>query len=332
MISLSNPPRRADTSPLESQRPSTTSHGGPPPPRLPALRRVLGELYYYATYSGRSWYLRRLAAAGRAPIAVLTFHRIADDRANRWTMRTRDFVHAIRWLNRRFEMISLAELQHRMRGGFNSQAAVCITFDDGYAENGRVALPLLVELRVPCTYFVTTDAVLEQKPFVHDAVMGNYHFAPNTAAQLRHWRRAGIEIGAHTRTHANLGALTDRRRLVDEIVTSRVELESALGEPVRYFAFPFGSPENLSREAFDVALEAGYAGACSAYGRWNYPGDNPFHIRRRCVDGPPNRAKNWAMIDPIREGSLPDFVYRDEGTHWPQGPRRSTVDQPISRI
>jgi peptidoglycan/xylan/chitin deacetylase (PgdA/CDA1 family) len=298
---------RRPSGPAEQSPPRAAARG----PRFPALRRALAGLYYCTTYAGRSWHLRRLAAAGRAPIAVLAFHRIADDRANRWTMATRDFVKTMRRLKRRFDMISLAELQQRLGGGFNSRPGVCITFDDGYGDNCRVALPLLVEERIPCTYFVTTNAVLGGMPFTHDTDMGNYDLVPNTIEQLRHWSQAGIDIGAHTRTHADLGRVADRGLLVDEIATARTELEAALGREVRYFAFPFGSPENLSREAFDVARAAGYAGACSAYGRWNHPAVGAFHIRRRCVDGPPHRAKNWAMVDPLREWSLPDFVYPD---------------------
>lgn len=278
------------------------------PATTPLWRRTLAELYYYTTYPGRRWYHRRLAAAGRAPVAVLTFHRIADDGANLWTMRTADFVKVIRWLKPRFRMVSLAHLQETVRGWSNERPSAAITFDDGYADNCRVALPLLIEERIPCTYFVTSAGVLEGAPFAHDTQMGNHHLAPNTLEQLRELARGGIDIGAHTRTHADIGRIADPRRLVDEVATSRDELEAALGQPIRYFAFPFGCPENLSAEAFRVARAAGFDGACSAYGGWNFPGDDPFHIRRRCVDGPPNRAKNWALVDPIRALGLPAFV------------------------
>ena len=79
-----------------------------------------------------------MAAAGQAPISVLIFHRIADDRANYWTTPTQTFVQAIRWLKPRFDLISLAEAQRRIRAGANHRAAVSITFDDGYAENCRI--------------------------------------------------------------------------------------------------------------------------------------------------------------------------------------------------
>lgn len=281
-------------------------------PGVALLRRSLAKIYYGATYPGRSWYQRRLAAAGQSPIAVLVFHRIADDHANPWTTATHNFIYVVQWLKRHYELISLTELQHRIRGGANSHPAVCITFDDGYADNCNVALPLLVRENIPCTYFISADAVLNGKPFAHDVKMGNHHLQPNTVEQLHGWSRAGIEIGSHTRTHADIGQITDPRQLIDEIVTSRVELESALDCKIRYFAFPFGEPEHLSQAAFDLAKQAGFDGVCSAYGGWNYLGDPPFHIRRRCVDGPPNRAKSWSLIDPLRARTLPEFVWKDQ--------------------
>lgn len=274
----------------------------------PFWRRILGELYYFTTFPGRQWYARRLAAAGKAPLSVLTFHRVANDQATPWTTPTIFFARTIRWLKRHCDLISLSELQKRMQSGSCGHPGVSISFDDGYEDNCRAALPILIEERIPCVYFVTTRAVLTGDAFEHDVRLG-HRFAPNTVEQLRELSRLGIEIGAHTRTHLDLGRVVNRRQLIDEVVTAREELEAAVGQRIRYFAFPFGRPENLSVDAFHLTQVAGYDGVCSAYGGWNYPGDNPFHIRRRCVDGPPNRAKNWTLVDPLRERSLPRFTY-----------------------
>src|SRR5262249_898815 len=160
-----------------------------------------------------------------------------------------------------------------------------ITFDDGYADNCRFAWPLLLREQIPFTYFVTSTAVLDGQYFPHDLAMGN-HFKPNTPEQLRELLAAGVEIGAHTRTHPNLGRIDDPDQLYDEVVTARDELEAALECHIRYFAFPFGQYRNLNTAALRIAADAGFDGVVSAYGGYNFPGDDPFHLQRVGVDGP----------------------------------------------
>ena len=271
---------------------------------MPLWKHILLSVYLRVSGPARRRALRRAATADGAPQAILVFHRIADDRANEWTTPTAEFAKAVRWLKRSCDLISLAEVQRRMRGGGCRRPGVAITFDDGYADNCRVALPLLIAERIPCTYFVTSRPILEGVPFEHDLEMGN-PLRPNSLEELKELARAGIEIGAHTRTHADLARV--RGELFDELVASRDDLEEALGQRIRYFAFPFGQHENLSVEAFRLAREAGYDGVCSAYGRYNLPGDDPFHLQRRCVDGPVARTKNWASIDLIRSRRIPRF-------------------------
>ena len=70
---------------------------------------------------------------------------------------------------------------------------------------------------------------------------------------------------------------------------------------VRYFAFPYGLPENMSTEAFRIARGAGYRGVCSAYGGYNFPGDDPFHIRRFHAD--PGWPASTTGSPSIRESS-----------------------------
>lgn len=277
------------------------------------IKPFLLQLYLRGTAGYRNRSTRKLALAGRAPIVVPVFHRIADDRANDWTTSTAEFREAILWLKRNFDLISLEEAQRRLESGRNDRASVSITFDDGYAVNCEYALPLLIEEGIPCTYFVASRPILEGMPFGHDSEMGN-HFTPNSVGELRRLAAAGVEIGAHTRTHVDLGQVRGADRLFDELVTARNDLEAALEAPVRYFAFPFGQHRNLSAAAFRLAREAGYVGACSAYGGYNFPGDDAFHIQRRCVDGITVRLKNWATLDPLHRRRIRRFEYQEELT------------------
>jgi peptidoglycan/xylan/chitin deacetylase (PgdA/CDA1 family) len=150
---------------------------------------------------------------------------------------------------------------------------------------------------------------MAQEPFVHDLVMGNRQLLPNTMEQLRAMAGAGVEIGSHAYTHIDLGNITDPRLLQYEIVTAANDLRTALGHSVRYFAFPYGLPMNLNPAAFEFARQAGYEAVCSAYGGYNYPGDDPFHIQRITVDGNMIQLKNWVTLDP-RKRHFPRFQYQ----------------------
>ncbi|HYO24448.1 MAG TPA: polysaccharide deacetylase family protein [Lacipirellulaceae bacterium] len=269
-------------------------------------RDPLIGMYYLATLPRRRWEAARCAAAGRAPIIALYYHRVADTHANGWTISIERFKAQINWLRERFDVISLVEAQSRMGSRLNDSAAVCITFDDGYAENCDVAIPWLLEQRLPFTYFVSTHHVLQGQPFAHDLERA-CPLPPNTPEQLRAMAAAGVELGAHTRRHADLGPIDDEHRLHDEIAGSKRDLEGMIDRAVRYFAFPYGLRANLSQAAFRSAFQAGYWGVCSAYGGYNHPGDDPFHIHRIHADPRWSRFCNWMTADPHRRRKVERF-------------------------
>lgn len=154
---------------------------------MPLWKWLLLNVYYHASKPARWWIYRQLAAQRRMPIAVLYYHRIADDDATECTLPERRFIEQIDWLRRNFDLISMEEVQRRMRSGYNDRPAVHITFDDGYADNCRLAIPWLVKNRIPCTYFVTVRNILEGRPFDHDLQQG-VTLAPNSLEQLRDGR------------------------------------------------------------------------------------------------------------------------------------------------
>ena len=261
------------------------------------VKSLLLSAYYHGSLPYRAWQTRVCSRRGLSPVMIVFYHRVADTIPNAWTLSTRQFARHIHWLQKHFDLISLHEAQQRIRSGANHHPAVAITFDDGYAENSATALPLLVRRQIPVTYFVAAENVLEGKPFPHDAAAG-IPLPPNTPSQLRALSAAGVDIGAHSRTHADIGAIRDHDLLVDEMVTARDELEHALGTRLRYFAFPYGQLQNMSHEAFFLAKDAGYEGVCSAYGGYNFPGDDGFHLARIHGDPEMLRLKNWLTVDP----------------------------------
>ena len=53
-------------------------------------------------------------------------------------------------------------------------------------------------------------------------------------------QRLGHEIGSHTGSHADLGAISENRAR-HELADSKKTLEDKLQRPVRWFAYPYGA-------------------------------------------------------------------------------------------
>lgn len=271
-----------------------------------SLKSPMLGLYYLATLPQRQHAAAQRERNQQVPVIVLFYHRVADAQFNDWTISNARFRSQMRWLQERFEVVSLEEAQRRIAAEENDRPTVCITFDDGYADNCEQAVPWLLEHRFPFTYFVTSDHAQSGDPFEHDAKRG-CPLTPNSVEQLRQMAAAGVEIGAHTRTHADLGKIALEAELFDEIVGSKRDLESLLDRPVRYFAFPFGLAENMSTAAFRIAFQAGLWGVCSAYGGYNMPGDDSFHLQRIHGDPQWSRFRNWLTVDPRKARRLQKF-------------------------
>ena len=221
-------------------------------PNISPWKTTLLSLYYHVTQPYR-WWNRRV---GGSPMPVVFYHRVADAGHSSWTVSNATFIRQITWLQNHFEIVSLAEAQHRIRHRLGGTPAVSITFDDGYSENCRNAIPYLVKHKIPCTYFVTLQNVLDGSAFEHDIAAG-IDAPPNTMQQLRDMAAAGIEIGTHCRNHIDLGGISDRSVLYDEVVGPREILEKELNTSIRYFAFPFAQYMNLNSDVLPPCCRCG---------------------------------------------------------------------------
>jgi len=95
----------------------------------------------------------------RAGLAVLIYHRVglARDPLRARMPTVDEFRVQMRTLKRFFRPVALADGLRRLRDGTLPARAVAVTFDDGYADNVHVALPVLHQEGVPATFFVATS-------------------------------------------------------------------------------------------------------------------------------------------------------------------------------
>lgn len=98
--------------------------------------------------------------------------------------------------------------------------------------------------------------------------------------ELREMAAAGIEIGAHTRTHPVLTRVPAEEATV-EIADSRRVLEEGLGRPVVHFAYPNGGGvSNHDARVAAMVREAGFRSAATSDRGPLRLGDDPFRLRR----------------------------------------------------
>lgn len=273
-----------------------------------SIRNALLNTRRIASGPVRRLQVQRLAARGCAPLYCLFYHRVADTHPNDWTISCDGFEQQIDYMRSQFEIIGLDELQRRVRQKDSRRPAIAITFDDGYAENSRFALPLLMKHKIPCTYFVATQHVLTGRPFEHDQAAG-IPLPVNTVEELKSAAEGGIEIGLHTRTHIDLAGVDDPQILRREITDAVPELAALIDRRIRYFAFPYGLRPQLTQAAIQAVYAAGLEGFCSAFGAYNLPGRDAFHIRRFHGDPEFNRLRNWLEFDSRKLKLEPQLRY-----------------------
>lgn len=100
-----------------------------------------------------------LSPAGpQARLSVLIFHRVMPEPDPLFPdeMHARRFMEVCGWLKSWFTVLPLDESVSRLKAGTLPARAACITFDDGYADNFHVALPILQRCELSATFFIAT--------------------------------------------------------------------------------------------------------------------------------------------------------------------------------
>lgn len=89
-------------------------------------------------------------------LSILIYHRVLKERDWMRPGETTEsqFAWQMKLLQRHFTVLPLLEAVQMLRLNRLPPRAVSVTFDDGYADNATVALPILRQYRIPATVFV----------------------------------------------------------------------------------------------------------------------------------------------------------------------------------
>jgi peptidoglycan/xylan/chitin deacetylase (PgdA/CDA1 family) len=162
-----------------------------------------------------------------------------------------------------------------------SRGLVSIHFDDGTRSSYDIALPILDAAGMKSTHFITTDYLKPTFPG---------YIKPN---EVRDIRARGHEIGAHSRSHPDLTALSVEEAR-SEIAGSRQDLLALSISPISFFAYPFGA---YNAQVKQLVLEAGHIGARSSDGGYNLRTTDKLAIKRQPMTNTTTFAHVKGYID-----------------------------------
>ena len=173
-----------------------------------------------------------------------------------------------------FEFVTVAELADLSAGVEPPAGLAALSFDDGMDDNHTVVLPILTELGLTATVYVTTGLIGRSNPWM----------APSAGArmmdeqELRELAAAGFEIGAHSVTHPDLSRL-DYETCLREMTESRRTLERVVGARVQTFAYPYC---RYGPAALAAVRASGFTAAvtCQGLGSWDR-----YELKRSLITG-----------------------------------------------
>lgn len=95
---------------------------------------------------------------GRRKLTTFIFHRVHAQRDPLFPFDpdAHGFERRMRWISRWFNVLAAPDAVLRLEDGTLPERAACLTFDDGYADNIDVALPILRRMGVKATFFIAT--------------------------------------------------------------------------------------------------------------------------------------------------------------------------------
>ena len=142
-------------------------------------------------------------------LSILIFHRVhaAPDPLFPEEMTAQRFRELCRWVKSSFNVMVLGQALRHLGDGTLPARALTITFDDGYADNAEVAVPILLEHGLEATFFIATGFL-----------DGGRMFNDTVIECIRSTAREDIDLTEFGLGRRDMRNVSNRRGVIDELL------------------------------------------------------------------------------------------------------------------
>ncbi|WP_457324025.1 polysaccharide deacetylase family protein [Roseateles sp. P5_E11] len=154
-------------------------------------------------------------AGARARLTVLIFHRVLREPDPLFPdeVDAARFDELLGWAKSWFNVLPLDTAIRQLHDGSLPARAAALSFDDGYADNHDVALPLLQKHGLPCSFFVATG-FLDGGRMWNDTLIESVRLTAESMLDLRGLQDGrGEDLGQHA-----LGDTAGRRAMLGKLI------------------------------------------------------------------------------------------------------------------
>lgn len=173
-----------------------------------------------------------LGSAGRLSIIALHSIRREPDPLFPLELDAARFDALAAHLASSYNVLPLGEAHQRLVAGHLPPRALVITFDDGYADNAEVALPILRRHGLRATFFVATG-FLDGGLMWNDAVIECVRRTPRATLDLQAFGLGTLALGSLAQRRSAIGALLPKIKYLtlQDRVTALETLRALCGQP-----------------------------------------------------------------------------------------------------
>lgn len=209
------------------------------------IKSLIINLYYNFRYDLLKAYWDWCAKHSKVHGIALMYHHITDEHVDineSCQHRIKEFKDTLlRLRNEGYTFISINDALPIIKKGLPSKFAL-VTFDDVPENVYTNAYPILKQLGIPFTLFVTTGFV--------DTIgyLSKSQLVEMDSDEL-------CTVGAHTMTHPMLRKVNNAK---EELKESKKILEDLLKHEVKYMAYPYGRQSSISHHIMKLTKDVGY--------------------------------------------------------------------------